>query len=160
MPHLHPGYEYSADPGRIDLDAVWDLLAAHAYWGQWRTREILGAQIAGSWRVVGAYHRPSGELVGFVRAVSDGVSLGYVADVLVHPDHRGHRLGVGLVHTLIEDGPGAHFRWMLHTRDAHSLYAKFGFAAPDETFMERPGRAPQVPNARREPRSLSRTEQS
>jgi GNAT superfamily N-acetyltransferase len=158
---MHQDYEYDADPGRIDHDAVWSLLTEHAYWGQWRTRDILGAQITGAWRVAGAYHRPSGRQVGFVRAVSDGVSLAYVADVLVHPDHRGHKLGVGLVHTLIEEGPGAHFRWMLHTQDAHGLYEKFGFAAPDTTYMERPGRAPQqpVPNARRQPESLTHSEQ-
>jgi GNAT superfamily N-acetyltransferase len=159
MPYLHDEYEYSDDPRRIDHDAVWALLTQHADWGQWRTREIVGAQIDGAWRVVGAYHKASGTQVGFVRAVSDGACLAYVADVLVHPDHRGHKLGVGLVHTLIEDGPGAHFRWMLHTHDAHGLYAKFGFATPDRSFMERPGRAPQVPNARRQPESLSRTEQ-
>ena len=28
---------------------------------------------------------------------------------------------------------------MLHTRDAHGLYERFGFGRPDETYLERPG---------------------
>jgi hypothetical protein len=38
---------------------------------------------------------------------------------------------------MIENGPGAAFRWMLHTSDAHDLYRKFGFAEPEANFMER-----------------------
>jgi hypothetical protein len=39
---------------------------------------------------------------------------------------------------MIDNGPGARFRWLLHTRDAHRLYERFGFAKPDETYLERP----------------------
>ena len=49
-------------------------------------------------------------------------------------------LGVAVVRTMIEDGPGATFRWTLHTDDAHGLYARFGFAPPDRTYLERPSR--------------------
>jgi GNAT superfamily N-acetyltransferase len=134
-------YEYDDDPARIDHDAVWSFLSDQAAWGRWRSRGTLDAQISRSWRVVGAYHRPSGDLVGFARAVGDGVSLAYVADVYVLPEHRGRRLGVGLMTALIESGPGTHFRWMLHTTEAHGLYAKLGFKPPDGTYLERPGRA-------------------
>ena len=43
---------------------------------------------------------------------------------------------------MVDDGPGAHLRWMLHTRDAHGLYERFGFQAPDDTYLERPMRLP------------------
>jgi RimJ/RimL family protein N-acetyltransferase len=42
---------------------------------------------------------------------------------------------------MIEDGPGAGWRWMLHTSDAHGLYRSFGFAPPDghpSRYLERP----------------------
>jgi hypothetical protein len=42
----------------------------------------------------------------------------------------------------VDDGPAADGRWLLHTSDAHGLYRQFGFAAPDDRFMERPGRPP------------------
>jgi hypothetical protein len=32
--------------------------------------------------------------------------------------------------------------WTLHTADAHGLYRKYGFAAPDETSTERRRSAP------------------
>ncbi|WP_027344797.1 GNAT family N-acetyltransferase [Hamadaea tsunoensis] len=131
-----PGYEIDDDPERIDLDAAWTFLSTEAYWGKWRGREDFAAQVRASWRVVGAYDG-TGAMVGFARAVSDGLALAYLADVYVDPAHRGRRLGVALVHVMIEEGPGAEFRWMLHTSDAHDLYRKFGFGEPT-TVLERP----------------------
>ena len=43
---------------------------------------------------------------------------------------------------MIDDGPGAQFRWTLFTGDAHGLYAQFGFGAPDSTAMVRPRSQP------------------
>lgn len=85
--------------------------------------------------MVGVYR--DGEQVGFARAVSDGVAVAYLADVYVLPDHRGHGLGKELVAEMVERGPYAHVRWLLHTRDAHALYEQFGFASPGERLMER-----------------------
>jgi GNAT superfamily N-acetyltransferase len=141
-------YEFDDSPDRIDRDVVWRFMSEMAYWGGWRSRAVVDRQIDASWRVVGAYHRASGAMVAFARAVSDGLSLAYLADVFVLPEHRGHGLGVALLDAMIERGPGAHFRWMLHTGDAHGLYAKFGFRPPDPTYLERPGRAPAQPNER------------
>ena len=132
------GYELDDDPARVDLDVVWGFLSTEAYWGRWRTRAIVEQQVRSAWRVIGVYDRGSGAMVGFARAVSDGCSLAYLADVFVLPPQRGQGLGHELVRAMIEDGPGARFRWMLHTRDAHKLYAKFGFAPPQAArYLER-----------------------
>lgn len=77
-------------------------------------------------------------MVGFARAVSDGIAVAYLADVIVAPAARGGGLGIRLVEAMIEHGPGRRFRWMLHTKDAHGLYRKFGFTAPPSTYLERP----------------------
>ena len=130
-------YELDDDPTRIDVDALWAFLSTEAYWGRWRERPDLDAQLRSAWRVVGAYD-DDGAMVGFARAVSDGVAIAYLADVYVDARARGAGLGVELVRLMVEDGPGAHFRWMLHTRDAHGLYERFGFAPPDGTYLERP----------------------
>jgi len=45
----------------------------------------------------------------------------------VLPGHRGRGLGVELVREIIEHGPYADRTWILHTRDAGSLYERFGF---------------------------------
>ncbi len=133
-------YEFDDDPGRVDRDAVWEFLSTQAYWGKFRTRADLEAQLASAWRVVGVYETATGRQVGFARAVSDGVAYAYLADVFILPDARGAGLGKELVATMIDRGPGASFRWTLHTADAHGLYRQYGFAAPDETYLERPRR--------------------
>ncbi|GIG62828.1 N-acetyltransferase [Longispora fulva] len=131
-------YEIDDDPARIDRDAAWAFLSQHAYWGRWRTREVFDRQLDRAWRLVGVYERESGRMVGFARATSDGEALAYLGDVYVEPEHRGAGLGRALVTKMLEEGPGADFRWMLHTSDMHPLYAKLGFRAPDHTYMERP----------------------
>jgi GNAT superfamily N-acetyltransferase len=132
------GYEFSDDPARVDLDAVWAFLSTSAYWGRWRSREIVAAQVRTSWRVVGCYDT-SGAMVAFARAVSDGLAFAYLADLYVESAHRGRGIGHGLVEHIVERGPGARFRWLLHTADAHGLYRDFGFAEPGPALMERPG---------------------
>lgn len=130
--------EYDDDPRRVQRDVVRRWLSTEAYWGRWRGDADIDASLDGSWRVVGAYRTDTGELVGCARAVSDGVGFAYLADVFVVAEARGHGVGTGLVRTMIDEGPGALFRWTLFTSDAHGLYAKHGFGAPDETAMVRP----------------------
>ena len=133
-------YILSDVPGRVDRDAVWRFLSTQAYWGRWRTRSDVDRQIESAWRVVGVYVEETGEQVGFARAVSDGVGIAYLADVYVDAAHRGQGLGHRLVATMVDDGPGADFRWILFTDDAHGVYRDHGFEAPDATAMVRPSR--------------------
>jgi len=132
--------ELSDDLARIDRDVLWDFLSREAYWARWRSRDDVERQLASAWRVVGAYDRNSGAMLGFARAISDGVSLAYLADVFVLPAGRGRGIGKALVHFMIDEGPGADFRWMLHTLDAHGLYRQFGFDAPNASYLERSSR--------------------
>ena len=133
-------YELDDDPTRLQPDVIWGYLSTDAYWGRWRTREEIDAQLASAWRLVGAYRADTGEQVGFARAVSDGVGFAYLADVFVLAEHRGHALGKRLMQRMIDDGPGRDFRWVLFTADAHGLYEQFGFGDPDTTAMVRPSR--------------------
>jgi GNAT superfamily N-acetyltransferase len=132
---LGGGYELDDDPLRIDIDAVHDYLANESYWAQGRPRETTDRLVREATRVVGLYL--DNAQVGFARAFSDGAVLAYLADVYVLLEHRGRGLGVELVRELVERGPLAGVRWPLHTRDAHELYRRFGFAAPSERLMER-----------------------
>lgn len=132
--------EVDDDPFRVDVDAVWRFLSEEAYWERWRDRSVVERQVRSAWRVVGAYDRSTGEQVGFARAVSDGESFAYLADVWVVAERRGDGLARAILSVMVDDGPGAAFRWLLHTRDAHGLYEKFGFAPATDRVMERPGR--------------------
>jgi N-acetyltransferase len=131
-------YEIDDDPARVDAAAAVAFLTTQAYWGRWRGEPDIRRQIAQAWRVTGAYDR-AGAMVGFARAFGDGGSA-YLADVFVLPGHRGAGLGQAIVAMMVEGGPGAGSRWMLHTADAHGLYRRFGFASPSARYLERPGR--------------------
>jgi GNAT superfamily N-acetyltransferase len=135
---FHETYELDDDASRIDVDVVWEFLSTEAYWGKSRTRAEFEAQLLSAWRIVGAYEADSRRMVGFARAISDGARYAYLADVFVTSQARGMGLGKELVATMIDRGPGARFRWSLHTADAHGLYRQFGFDAPDEKYLERP----------------------
>jgi GNAT superfamily N-acetyltransferase len=133
---LPAGYELDDDPDRVDVDAVYAFLSTMSYWARDRPKEVVEAAIRGSARVVGLYH--DGALVGFCRAASDGCVQSYLADVYVLPAHRGRGLGTELVTEIVTRGPLAGTRWLLHTADAHALYAKFGFTpARADRVMER-----------------------
>jgi ribosomal protein S18 acetylase RimI-like enzyme len=132
---LGEGIELDDDPHRIDLDAVHDFLANESYWAEGRPRETVERLVLEAQRVVGLY---DGDVqIGFARAFSDGVSLVYLADVYVLPSYRGRGLGVELVREMVENGPYADLRWVLHTRDAQALYRKFRFGDPSPRLMER-----------------------
>jgi ribosomal protein S18 acetylase RimI-like enzyme len=139
-------FELDDDRRRVDRDTLWRFLSTEAYWGRWRTRSVVEQQLESAWRVVGVYQSApgaaSGAMIGFARAVSDGAGFAYLADVYIDKDFRGQGLGVELVATMIDRGPGASFRWTLHTSDAHGLYERFGFTQPDRTYLERPGTPP------------------
>lgn len=127
--------ELDDDPGRIDVAAVHDFLANHSYWAEGRPYEVVERLAREAQRVVGVYD--GDRQVGFARAFTDGVALVYLADVYVLPEYRGRGLGIELVRKMVEDGPYAGLRWILHTRDMHRLYARFGFDEPSERVMER-----------------------
>lgn len=132
---LPGGYELDDDPGRVDVDAVHRYLSQESYWAAGRSQETVERLVAEAARVVGLYRDT--EQVGFARAVSDGVAVAYLADVYVLPEHQGRGLGKELVAEMVERGPYAHVRWLLHTRDAHALYEQFGFGEPGDRLMER-----------------------
>ena len=131
---LPEGYELDDDADRVDLDAVHDFLANHSYWAVGRPRETVERLVREATRIVGLYHQ--GQQVGFSRAVSDGVSFAYLADVYVLPEHRGRGLGEAMVREMVETADW-NVRWLLHTGDAHSLYRRVGFGDPSPRLMER-----------------------
>lgn len=122
---LSSGYELDDDRRRLDLVAV-HAYPATEYWALGRTRERQDELIDASGHVVGLYHEE--RQVGFARAVDcDAARFVYLADVYVLPEHRGRGLGLELVREIIEHGPYADRTWILHTRDAGTLYERFGF---------------------------------
>jgi GNAT superfamily N-acetyltransferase len=132
---LGDGFELDDDPARVDRDAVHAYVGGESYWAKGRTRERQDELIDASARVVGLYRHS--RQVGFARAVDcDAAGFMYLADVYVLEECRGRGFGLELVREIVENGPHAGRRWILHTRDMHRLYAKLGFG-PSERLLER-----------------------
>jgi ribosomal protein S18 acetylase RimI-like enzyme len=133
---LPGGFELDDDPARIDLDAVHAFISTESYWGLGRAREPIARAVAGSARVLGLYRDE--QQIGFARAISDGATLAYLADVYVLGRYRGRGLGLELVREIVENSFGE-VRWMLNTADAQGLYEKLGFSQgkPPYPLMER-----------------------
>jgi GNAT superfamily N-acetyltransferase len=133
--HLDGGFVLDDDRSRIDVAAVHAFLST-SYWAAGRSRELIDELVATAARVVGLYGA-DGRQVGFARVVSDGRTVSYLADVYVLEEFRGRGLGVELVRFTVDEGGMAQTKWLLHTRDMHRLYARVGFATPDDRAMER-----------------------
>jgi GNAT superfamily N-acetyltransferase len=107
----------------------------------WGARTVDAARfealIKGSRFVVSAWDE--GTLVGFARAISDGVKNAYVADVVVRTDHRRRGIGAELVRRLLAGRDDIKF--VLRADPAlHRWYAELGFAeAPNMLVRKRRG---------------------
>lgn len=74
-------------------------------------------------------------IVGFARALCDGVSNGYIGTVAVAPDRRGQGIGRRLIAELTEDDPN--ITWMLRAgHNSGAFWEKMGFR-PSQLAMER-----------------------
>jgi GNAT superfamily N-acetyltransferase len=117
-------YEISTDPARLDVGAIHAFLT-ESYWSPGIPRATVERALANS-LCFGAFWQ--GQQVGFARVVTDRTTFAYLCDVYVLDAHRGRGLAQELMTRVVEhpDLQGLR-RIMLATRDAHGLYAKFGF---------------------------------
>src|ERR1700744_586138 len=116
--------DISTDPSRLQLGAIHAYLT-RSYWSPGIPEDVVARAIANS-LCFGLYLGDA--QVGFARVVTDKASFAYLADVYVLEEHRGQGLSKRLVETIQAhpDLQGLR-RFMLATRDAHGLYAQFGF---------------------------------
>jgi N-acetylglutamate synthase-like GNAT family acetyltransferase len=131
----HAQVTVDTDPSRLDMGVIHGFLA-QSYWARGIPRALVERAVRNS-LCFGLYE---GERqVGFARVVSDQATFAYLADVFVLESHRGRGLSKILVAAVVADPRLQGLRrWMLATRDAHGLYARFGFEplAVPARFME------------------------
>ena len=119
--------EVSTDRARLDLPLIEQFLNT-SYWAAGRPRDVIERSIAHS-LCFGVYS--AGRQIGFGRVITDRAVFGYLSDVFVLPEFRGLGVGKYLVKAMLEhpDVRGLNLL-LLRTRDAHGLYAPFGFTPP------------------------------
>jgi len=129
-----PKYEISTDRNKLDVALIHSFLSS-SYWAQNIPRTVVEKSIEHS-LCFGAYHE--GSQIGFARVVTDFAAIAYLADVFVVPEHRGRGVAKMLVRAVLEHPELQGLRrFILSTKDAHGLYAQFGFQplAHPEDFM-------------------------
>ncbi len=129
-------YLISTDKSKIDVNAVHHFLS-RSYWAEGIPIETVKRSITNS-LCFGVYHNE--ETVGFARVISDFATFAYLADVFILPQERGKGLSKWLMQVII-DHPQLQGlrRFTLATKDAHRLYAQFGFTLFDkpERWMQK-----------------------
>jgi ribosomal protein S18 acetylase RimI-like enzyme len=121
-------YSVTADRARIDVDAVHAFLT-RSFWARGIAKELVAKSIQHS-LCFGVFDGQA--QVAFARVVTDYSTYAYLCDVYVLEEYRGKGLGVWMMESVMAhpDLQGLR-RFQLVTRDAHGLYARFGFKAPD-----------------------------
>lgn len=125
--------DYQIIDGRdkMELSEIVRLLRL-TYWADKRP----AGQIETSTRHSACYGvRVGGALVGFARVISDCATTYYLCDVIVDPAYQGNGLGTALVGYIVSLPEYEGLRGVLITRDAHSLYRKFGFEVLNDRAM-------------------------
>jgi GNAT superfamily N-acetyltransferase len=142
MDHSHGQYLISDDPTRLDAGAAHAYLS-RSYWSENVPLATVQRAMAGSF-CIGAY-TAGGAQVGLVRIISDYATFVYLCDVYVLEEHRRQGLAKAMLAFVVDHPRLQGMRsWNLRTRDAHSLYAQFGFKPVDNPDSYMVLRFPQV----------------
>lgn len=119
------GLEISDDPARFDLARAHVWISAESYWAPGIPLETFRRAVENS-LTIGAFAGDS--MLGMARVVTDRATFGWICDVFVDEAARGIGLGKRMVAYLRTHPDLQGFRRThLATRDAHGLYAQFGF---------------------------------
>lgn len=133
---LGDGYLISDEPARLDVAAIHGYLT-RSYWAAGIPREIVERSVRNS-LCLGLY-TAAGEQVGLVRIVTDYATYAWLCDVYVLEAQRGRGLSKAMLRAVLAHPELQSVRrFTLATRDAHGLYARFGFKplAMPEAHME------------------------
>ena len=129
------GHLISTDRSKLDLALIHDYLSKESYWAKNIPLQTVERSIENSF-CFGLYK--NNLQIGFARAITDYATFAYLADVFIIEKYRGSGLSKWLMETIMNCEALQGLRsWMLATKDAHSLYEKFGFKVIDnpERFM-------------------------
>lgn len=129
--------QISTDRSELDVPLIYRFLSEQSTWAVGISRAVVERAIDNS-LCFGGY--VDGRQVAFARVVTDFATFGNLVDVFVIPEYRGHGYATELM-TAVMNHPSLQGlrRFTLATGDAHGLYEKFGFTAPQrpELLMER-----------------------
>ena len=117
-----------------DVEMIADLYRAGGWWNETWDPAGLGALIAGSFAFAVAVDPAAERAVGMGRVISDGVSDGYVQDLVVLPGYRGQGGGTMILSTLLDYCRSAGVTWVALVAEpgTEAFYTALGFRRMEE----------------------------
>lgn len=128
-------YRISSNKSEMDIKAIHSYLTS-SYWSANIPIETVETAVQNS-LCFGLFIQE--QQVGFARLITDSATFAYLCDVYILEEHRGQGLSKLLMAEITQHPQLQGLRRMvLATRDAHSLYAQFGFTplSNPPSFME------------------------
>jgi N-acetylglutamate synthase-like GNAT family acetyltransferase len=118
------GLLFSTDKTKLNINYIYAFLT-NCYWATGRSLERIIESINHS-LCYGIYKQ--GKQIGFARVVTDYTVCALLCDVFIDENYRGQGIGKTLLDIILNSSITAQVdRWQLATKDAHTLYEKFGF---------------------------------
>lgn len=127
------------DDRDVDLAQLGALFRSVGWESRGGDTAKLARIVSGSLWVVTAWQ--SERLVGFARAISDGVTTAYVTDVMVDPSMRRAGIATELVRRLVADKDDIQFV-LRAPPHLHPFYRSLGFGDPTDMLLRRRGAEP------------------
>lgn len=112
-----------------DTQQVVDLYIAGSWWKDDYDPKGIAPLIKGSTDFVVAFDTKENKAIGMGRMISDGVSDGYIQDVVVLDHRRGEGIGKVIIEELIKEAKKKGISWigLIAEGDSSGFYDKIGF---------------------------------
>ena len=122
----------SRDKSKLDPSVIHAFLT-ESYWSKGCSMDNVLCRIENA-LCFGVYDK--NQQVGFARVITDCATFAYLADVFILENYRGQGLSKQLMTFILAQPDLQNLkRWTLATRDAHGLYAQFGFTPLSKTEL-------------------------
>ena len=125
---------FCSQKAKINPVELQTLFNEGAFWARERQVEDLAQVLAHSHAIASCWDGT--RLIGFARALSDGIYRATIWDVVIHPDYQGFGLGRKLVETLLSHQLMSRVeRVYLMTTYQQGFYQQIGFQENQSTTM-------------------------
>ena len=114
----------SDDKSKLNIELIHNFLT-NSYWAKGRTIGEVKKSIEHS-ICFGVFKNQ--KQIGFARVITDHTVIAYLMDVFILEEFRGKGYSKLLLQIIFNDDRFRYVKkWLLATKDAHKLYAQFGF---------------------------------
>jgi N-acetylglutamate synthase-like GNAT family acetyltransferase len=130
---MQTSFHISTDNFFLNIDFIHQYIHS-SYWGKERTLEQTISTVENSF-CFGMY-TASKQQIGFARVVTDWTFFGNIMDVFIDQEYQGMGLGKYLIEFMMNHKSIKSLQTItLKTKDAHSLYEKYGFKKVGESSL-------------------------